>query len=71
MTSRPALYGGRGYTTSVHTTWDCHLLKLKLVNVVLLGPDEVHTSDYHLIAGDIRNVCELEQKLTTNGMDKR
>ena len=38
---------------------------------MILGPNEIHTSDYHLIATDIRSVSELEQKLASHGLDKR
>ena len=34
------------------------------------GPNEIHASDYHLIAADIRNVGELEEKLVSHGLDK-
>lgn len=34
------------------------------------SPNEIHTSDYHLIASDIRNVGELDHKLSSHGLDK-
>lgn len=34
------------------------------------GPQELHAKDYHLIAGDLRNVSELEAKLMSCGLDK-
>lgn len=39
--------------------------------MVFVGPDGMHSSDYHLIAADLRNVSELDKKLTTYGLDKR
>lgn len=37
---------------------------------VQFGPEELHAKDYHLIAGDIRNVTELDQKFTSCGLDR-
>lgn len=34
------------------------------------GPEELHAKDYHLVAGDIRNISELDAKLTSFGLDK-
>ena len=50
----------------------CHYMyEQQSVLCIFLGPNEIHGSDYHLIAADIRNVGELEQKLASHGLDKR
>ena len=38
---------------------------------VIVGMDEIDSTHYHLVAGDLRDAKELDQKLLAVGLDKK
>lgn len=47
----------------------CDVSRIKS-RLSLTGKDEIHSLSYHLIAGDLRNVEELNKKLLAAGIDQ-